>query len=88
MSAVFVSIPVSFGSVDLGLLGLPSSAVSITGSLMLSPHLAGLLSGGPWVSFIPIGVLLRVRQPLLRVCLCKCTHDQCVGAVFPPSPSP
>ena len=44
--------------------------------------------GGPWVSFIPKGVLLRVHKPLLRVCLCKCMHDQCVGAVFPPPPSP
>ena len=48
----------------------------------------GCRLGGPWVSFIPKGVLLRVHKPLLRVCLCKCTHDQCVGAVFPPSPSP
>lgn len=48
----------------------------------------GCRLGGPWVSFIPKGVLLRVHKPLLRVCLCKCTHDQCVGAVFPPPPSP
>ena len=89
-SAVFVSVSLSFGSVVLGLSFRSSVLVCWTYHWKSAalPAPANLPSGGPWVSFIPVGVLLRVRQPLPKVCLYKCMHDQCVGAVFPPPPSP
>lgn len=87
MSAVFVSIPVSFGSVDLGLFRvfrlLLDLSLEVCG-LLPTPGRAAVW--GPQ-SFDPHRSAAE-RQPALAesVSLCKCTHDQCVGAVFPSPP--